>query len=138
MPDKFSLSIITPERVVFQGEVEAVYAPGYKGEFGVLAGHKPYLVILKIGELKIRQGDKWLYSAISGGFAEVDYRSMKILAETCEICTEIDIARAEKAKARAEENLKKLDPIKDEQRFLEAQLALYRALNRLQVAKKQG
>lgn len=138
MADKFSLNIITPERVVFQGEVEAVYAPGYKGEFGVLAGHKPYLVMLKVGELKIRQGDKWLYSAISAGFAEVDYKSMKILAETCELCAEIDVARAERAKARAEENLKKLDPIKDEQAFVETQFALYRALNRLQVAKKQS
>jgi len=136
--DKFSLNIITPERVVFQGEVEAVYAPGYKGEFGVLAGHKPYLVMLKVGQLKILKDNKWLYSAISGGFAEVDYSSMKILAETCELSSEIDIARAERAKTRAEEKLKKLNPIKDEQAFLEAQLALYRALNRLQVAKKQS
>jgi len=136
MADKFQLQVITPERVVFKGEVNEVYAPGFLGEFGVLAGHKPYLVLLKIGRLKIRQADQWIYAALNSGFCEVDYDSMRILAETCEISDEIDIDRAQKAKSRAEENLKKLDPVKDEQAFISAQSALQRALTRLEIAAK--
>ncbi len=134
--EKFRLEIITPERIVFQGEVEEVYAPGWEGEFGVLRGHEPYLIILKIGEMRFRQGDTWQYAAISGGFCEIDYDSMRILAEACELSFEIDVERAKRAKKRAEEKLKKLDPLKEEWEFIEAQTALQRALIRLQVAQK--
>jgi len=138
MADKFQLQVITPERVVFKGEVNEVYAPGFLGEFGVRPGHKPYLVLLEIGPLKIRKDNQWILAALNSGFAEVDYDSMRILAETCEMCDEIDKERAQRAKARAEENLKKLDPIKDEQEFQASRAALARALNRLEVAGKKG
>jgi len=134
MADKFQLQLITPERVVFKGEVSEVYAPGFLGEFGVLPGHKPYLVSLKIGRLKIRQDQHWLSAALNGGFCEVDYDSMRILAETCELSNEIDVERAQRARSRAEENLKKLDPVKDEQEFQAARAALQRALTRLEIA----
>ncbi len=139
MADKFNLQVITPDRVVFKGEVNEVYAPGFLGEFGVLAGHTPYLVLLKTGRLKIRRDAQWTYAALNGGFCEVDYDSMRILAETCEVSNEIDPDRAQKAKARAEESLKKLDPVKDAQEFKAAGAALQRALIRLEVAdKSQG
>ena len=136
MAEKFQLQIVTPERVVFEGEVEEVYAPGWEGEFGVLKGHEPYIFLLKIGEMRIRQNRQWIYAAISGGLCEVDYDSMQVLAETCELSYEIDVERAQRARARAEEKLKQLDPIKDEKEFIEAQTALQRALIRLQVASK--
>jgi len=91
---------------------------------------------LKIGEMRIRQNRQWIYAAISGGLCEVDYDSMQVLAETCELSYEIDVERAQRARARAEEKLKQLDPIKDEKEFIEAQTALQRALIRLQVASK--
>lgn len=135
MSEKFSLQIISPERVVFEGEVEAVYAPGKEGEFGVLPGHAPYLVQLKIGELRILKDNKWTCAAISGGFSEVEYKSMKILAEAAELSHEIDVERAKAAKQRAEQKLQK-NLKADDDEFILAQAALERALNRLKVAEK--
>lgn len=137
MAEKFALQIISPERVVFEGEVDAVYAPGAEGEFGVLPGHAPYLVQLKVGELRILQNNKWTYAAVSGGFSEVEYKSMKILAEAAELSHEIDIDRAKAAKQRAEEKLKKEKKTEDDE-FSLAQAALQRALNRLKVAERNG
>jgi F-type H+-transporting ATPase subunit epsilon len=133
--EKFALQVISPQRIVFEGEVQAVYAPGAEGEFGILPGHAPYLVQLKIGELRILADDKWTYAAVSGGFSEVEYKSMKILAETCELGHEIDVQRAKAAKQRAEEKLKaKIEA--DE--FADAEAALQRALVRLKVAERNG
>jgi F-type H+-transporting ATPase subunit epsilon len=132
---KFSFSVISPERVVFQGDVEAVYAPGWEGEFGVLPGHAPYLVLLRVGEIRFQQDGKWTHAAISAGLCEVDYTSMKILAETCELSNEIDKERARLAKERAEQALK-TEAQKEEESFQSSQAALERALNRLRVAEK--
>jgi len=136
MADKFKLQVIAPEHIVFEGEVNEVYAPGFHGEFGVRPGHAPYLVALKIGRLKVRADAKWTYAALSNGFAEVDYDSMRILAEACELSSDIDRERATRARARAEESLKKLDRQKEAERFAAAEAALKRALNRLSVSEK--
>jgi len=135
--NKFSLRVISPERVIFEGDVEAVYAPAIEGEFGVLAGHAPYLAQLKIGGVRILQDNKWLYAAISGGFSEVDYNSMKILAEAAELSQEIDVERATRARRRAEEALKARDQL-EEQEIALTMAALERALNRLRIAEKSG
>lgn len=135
MAGKFSFQVISPERVVFEGDVEEVYAPGWEGEFGVLPGHAPYLVLLKVGEIRFRQDGKWTHAAISAGFCEVDYSSMKILAEACELSNEIDKERARLAKERAEQALK-IEVKKEEASFLAHQTALERAINRLRVAEK--
>ena len=136
MADKFKLQVIAPENIVFEGEVHEVYAPGFLGEFGIRPGHAPYLVALKIGRLKVRVDAKWTFAALNNGFAEVDYDSMRILAETCELQSDIDVERARRAKARAEESLKKLDSQKEKENAAAAEAALRRALNRLEVAEK--
>lgn len=132
MADTFSLRLISPERVVFEGEVSAVYCPGALGEFGVLAGHAPLLARLKTGEIRILKDNKWLYAAVSGGFSEVEYKSMRVLAEAAELSAEIDVARADAAKKRAEDKLKQEKLEKEDDAVLSA--ALERALNRLKVA----
>ncbi len=136
MADKFKLQVIAPENIVFSGEVNEVYAPGFLGEFGIRPGHAPYLVALKVGKLKVHVDSKWTYAALNSGFAEVDYDSMRILADTCELQSDIDVERARRAKTRAEESLKKLDRGKQADDLAAAEAALRRALNRLEVAKK--
>jgi F-type H+-transporting ATPase subunit epsilon len=135
--NKFSLRVISPVRVVFEGDVDAVYAPAIQGEFGVLPGHAPYLAQLKIGEIRILQNNKWLHVAVSGGVSEVDYTSMKILADAAELCNEIDVGRATRARSRAEEALKAKDKL-EEQDIVLTTAALDRALNRLRIAEKGG
>ncbi len=136
MAETFMLEVVTPERRLISEQVDAVYAPGAEGELGVLPGHAPLLSLLKIGELRYSRegGDRRV--AISGGFTEVDQKGMKVLAETAEFAEEIDVERAERARARAEDLLKKLDSAENEDEFATAELALKRALIRLQVAGK--
>jgi F-type H+-transporting ATPase subunit epsilon len=136
MAGKFSFQVISPERVVFSGDVEEVYAQGFLGEFGVLPGHAPYLSLLKTGELRFKQDGKWTHAAVSSGFCEVDYTSMKILAETCELSSEIDKERARRAKERAEQALKS-EARKEENSFGSAEASLERAVTRLKVAERQ-
>ena len=87
-------------------EVDEVVCPGIEGEFGVLPGHTPFLTALKIGELNYRVGDKRKYIAITWGYAEVDGERVEILADMAETAEEIDLRRAEEAKARAESKLR--------------------------------
>ena len=136
MAGKFSLKVISPERLVFEGDVEAVYAPGSEGEFGILAGHAPYLAQLKVGKLRILQNEKWLNAAVHGGFSEVDYTSMRVLVEACEFSNEIDVARANQAKQKAEDKLK--GGRREEDDFGNAEAALERAMVRLEVAEKNN
>ena len=105
--------------------------PGAKGYFGVLPGHAPLLGLLGAGELWYRQGSEKHYFAIAFGFAEVRPDRVTILAETAERAGEIDLARAEAARQRAEEQLAKATIDMDAER---ARIALMVALIRQQVA----
>jgi F-type H+-transporting ATPase subunit epsilon len=134
MAEKIALEVVTPERRVLGDDVEAVYAPGFEGEFGVLPGHAPLLCLLRIGELRYYKNGDEIRLAISGGFAEVDQERMRVLAETAEFSEEIDVDRAEAAKSRAEKRLEEIDPSERPDDFSRAELALKRALIRLQVA----
>lgn len=129
----FHLEIITPRKVVFQGKVRSVSAPGVMGGFQVLFNHAPLFASIGIGALKIidDNGNEHIY-ATSGGFVEVVKNNVTVLAETVEGSDEIDIARAEAARERAKKRLRERTPEIDVDR---AQLALMRALNRLKVAK---
>ena len=134
MEGKILLEIVTPERLVLTKEIQEVTAPGKDGEFGVLPGHTPFITPLKAGEVKYgaEGGDKFL--AVNGGFAEVTSNRVYVLADTAEKAEEIDIQRAEKAKTRAEDRLKRAD--KEEIDMARAQAALSRALARLQVGSR--
>jgi F-type H+-transporting ATPase subunit epsilon len=128
----FSVEIIAPDRVVFQGEATSVTAPGTLGGFQVLFNHAPLLSSLEVGPLKVKntQGVDTVY-ATGGGYLEVRENKVVVLLESAEKPEEIDVERARAARARAEQRLKAHDPSFDSVR---AELALARALNRLRLA----
>jgi F-type H+-transporting ATPase subunit epsilon len=131
----FRLEIVTPQRVQYGGEVESFWAPGVEGNFQVLAGHIPFMTVLQVGEISFRETNgRRRYTATSGGFVEVLRTGVTVVAETAEFAEEIDVRRAEGAKNRARERLRKPEPGTDIDR---ATAALARALNRLQVAERR-
>lgn len=128
------LEIVTAERVVFSEDVDVVIAPGIEGQLGVLPHHAPLMTTLEPGELLVRKGGEEFSLAITGGFVEVRPDRIIILADAAERVEEIDVARAEEAKRRAEERLKERAPEVD---LLRAEAALRRSLMRLEVAARR-
>lgn len=108
MADTFLLEIVTPYRKLLSKEVEEMTAPGQEGEFGVLAGHTPFLTILKSGEISYRKGNEAALIAVSRGYAEVQPDKTTILVDKAEFAADIDGQSAKEAMARAEDALKKL------------------------------
>jgi F-type H+-transporting ATPase subunit epsilon len=133
LPTNIQLLIVSADRSLVNETVDEVEIPGYDGYFGVLPGHTPLLAVLHVGELWYRQGNEKHYLAIAFGFAEVQPDRVTILAQIAERADEIDIARAEKAKQRAEERIARPAAEMDMER---ARVALMKALIRLQVASR--
>jgi F-type H+-transporting ATPase subunit epsilon len=133
LPTHLTLEIVTPDRSVVTEKVDEVEIPGAEGYFGVLPGHTPLLAMLRVGELWYRKGGEKYYLSIAFGFAEVLPDRVTILAELAERADEIDAARAEAARRRAEERVAKTSPDID---FERARLALMKALVRLQVSSR--
>lgn len=125
------LEIVTPEKQLFSGEVDSVLAPGIEGQLGILPHHAPLITVLQEGELIARAGGEEVSFAIHGGCMQVLPDRVIVLADVGERADEINIARAEEARRRAEELLKKEPP--PEMRA-EAMAALRRAHLRLRVA----
>jgi F-type H+-transporting ATPase subunit epsilon len=130
--ERLTLELATPSRLVVSAEVDEVVAPGSLGYFGVLPGHAPLLATLGIGEVTYRIGREEYHVAVSGGFAEVRNDKVIILADAAETPADIDRARAEQARDRAEARLAGRG--QDEVDYARAGAALARALTRLQVA----
>src|SRR5262245_3646823 len=130
--------LATPTRLLVSAEVDEVVAPGSEGYFGVLPGHAAFLTTLGSGEVSYRAGRDEKSLAVSGGFAEVTGERVIILAETAELPEEIDRARAERAKQRAEQRLAGRSPLgtSEEIDYQRAVAALARALARLQAASQ--
>lgn len=126
------LEIVTPERKVFSEDVYFVVAPGAEGELGILPEHAPLITPLKIGIMRIQQEGKTFKVAVSGGFLEVKNSKVTVLATAAERAEEIDVARAEAARERAEQRLAVKTPDID---VVRAEAALKRALNRLKAAQ---
>ncbi len=133
----FRLEVITPDRVVYSNDhVVSVVAPGVEGYLGALANRAPLVTQLDIGEIDFRKPDgDWDYIAVCGGFMEVFENTVTILAESAELCEEIDVERAERARDRARERIAAHLPETDIDR---AQAALKRALTRLHVAHRRS
>ncbi|MBM4296773.1 MAG: F0F1 ATP synthase subunit epsilon [Deltaproteobacteria bacterium] len=136
MAEKIKLRVVTPSRLMFDEEVDEVTAIGELGEFGVLPNHISFLSTLVPGEMSYKQGAQRRLIAVSGGYAEVLDNVMTVLAPAAEFGAEIDSARAQRAKERAEKQLAELSH--DEKDFELAEVALKRALARLQVASKEA
>ncbi len=133
IPAHVQLHIVSPDRSLVSEQVDEVEIPGADGYFGVLPGHTPLLATLQVGQLWYRQGQEKHYLLLAFGFAEVQPDRVTILAQIAEKADEIDIARAEAAKKRAEERLSK--PTMDMD-FERARIAMMKALIRLQVATR--
>jgi F-type H+-transporting ATPase subunit epsilon len=129
---KLRLEVVTAERLVFSGDVDAVIAPGTDGQLGILPHHMPLLALLSPGELRARQGDELVRFAVGGGFMEVLPDQVNVFADTAERAEEIDLARAEEARRRAEALLSRQT---DTLEFARAEAALRRALVRIKVAR---
>ena len=134
MTKGFTLEVVTPSRLVLHEEnVDEVSAPGHEGYFTALPEHTPYLVLLSEGVLSYRQGSKWGYLAVMGGFIEVLPDKITVLAEKGERADEIDLERVTEALKRAEKRLSDTDKLEVD--FDRAQLALHRALIRMNTKK---
>jgi F-type H+-transporting ATPase subunit epsilon len=130
----FRLEVVTAERLVFADDVNGIVAWGVEGQLGILPHHAPLMTMLQPGDLVIKRDNEEEYLALSGGFLEVRPDKVIVLADACERAEEIDIARAEAAKCRAEETLKERPPEVD---TAAAEAALRRSLARLKVAEKR-
>ena len=130
---RIRLEIVTPDRALVNEEVDEVELPGSEGYFGVLPGHAPLLSSLQVGELWYRIGQDKFYLAIAFGFVEVLPHQVTVLAQIAERAQDIDVARAEAARKRAEERIAQPRPDMD---FERARVALMKSLIRLQVASR--
>jgi F-type H+-transporting ATPase subunit epsilon len=135
MADELMLEIVTPEKMVFSGNIEEVTLPGSEGEFGVLRGHEAFLSSLNVGEMNYIKEGKKTYYAVNVGYAEVTSSKVTVLIETAEKSDSIDKDRAMKAKDNAESRLGQLT--KEDAEFEIARAALARALARLSASERQ-
>lgn len=129
--NKQRLEIVTPQRKVFSEDVDFLVAPGTDGELGILPSHTPLITSLDVGIMRIEQDGKKFRVVVSGGFMEVRNSKVTVLATAAERTEEIDVARAEAAKKRAEDRLVSKTPDID---TLRAELALRRAIMRIKAA----
>ena len=131
------LVIVTPEGEAFTGAVQSVVLPGNEGAFGVLPGHERFLSPLAIGEMEIRdEVGATTWAAISDGFVEVSGDKVVVMVDSCELASNIDVARAERARENAQRQLEAMRrQHAEEMDFRLQELALQRALTRLEVAK---
>jgi F-type H+-transporting ATPase subunit epsilon len=132
LPTSIQLQIVTPDKLLVSEQVDELQIPGSEGYFGVLPGHTPMLASLAIGEMWYRKGQETTYLSLAYGFCEVLPDRVTILAQLAERAEEIDIARAEQAKKRAEERLAQADP----EEYEAARVALVKSLARLQVSAR--
>ena len=132
MPIK--LDIVTAEKMVFSEQVDMVIAPGIDGELGILPHHAPLMTILQPGELRVKKGTEEIDLAITGGFLEVRPDHIIVLADAAEKAEEIDAARAEAARKRAQDSLAHITSDTDKAM---AEAALRRSVARLAVVEKR-
>jgi len=131
---ELNLEIITPEKPIFNDQIEAVSIPGTMGSFQILKDHAPLISSFEVGVIKVKKDMAETFYTTSGGTVEVNHNKVLVLADSIEKVEAIDKDRAEQAQQRAEERLrKKSEDNIDEAR---ARAALNRALNRLKAVKK--
>jgi F-type H+-transporting ATPase subunit epsilon len=136
MGQQIRLEVVTPSGAKVNEDVDIVNAPGYGGDFGVLANHAPFLSTIKIGTLTYENGNKRESLMISGGFCEVSNNKITFLVESAEVGSEIDVERAMRAKERAEKRLAQAAQQTENFNRRRAEIALQRALARLKVARR--
>jgi F-type H+-transporting ATPase subunit epsilon len=133
LPTHIRLQFVTPERALASEDVDELQLPGEDGSFGVLPGHAPLLAALRTGEMWYRKGREVFHAFIDGGFAEVLPDRVSIMAQVAERAEDIDLARAEAARRRAEELLSQ--PASGDADLERTRIAMLKALTRLNVAR---
>lgn len=134
MASTFRLQIVTPSRTFYDDEVEMAIVRSTEGDLGIMSKHMLMVAPLKIGKVRIKKDGQFREAAISEGFVQVESEYTRIITDTAEWPEEIDVKRAEEAKERAERRLAAKDSDTDRVR---ADIALKKALNRLNVANKK-
>ncbi len=137
MAEKIQLEVVTPKGAVVSESVDIVTAPGYAGEFGVLANHAPMLSTIKTGVLIYKKDNQEQPFMMSGGFCEVSNNKITFLVEAADRGTEIDVDRALRAKERAEKRLALAQQQREKINVARAEAALQRSLARLKAAKSE-
>jgi F-type H+-transporting ATPase subunit epsilon len=127
------VNIVTPDGPVYDSEVEMVSTKAQSGELGILPGHIPMVAPLQIGAVRLKNGGNTELVAVSGGFLEVRPEQVTILAQAAETAEAIDVERAKEAKSRAES---RLQAQKEDVDFKRAEIALKRAMNRINVSER--
>jgi F-type H+-transporting ATPase subunit epsilon len=134
MAETIKLEVVTPRGAVLSEDVEIVSAPGYGGEFGVLANHAPFLSTIKVGVMTYKKGGVVEQIMISGGFCKVSDNKITFLVESAESGKQIDVDRALRAKERAEKRLAAAMQQQEKVNQARAEAALQRAMARLKAA----
>ena len=137
MAEKINLEVVTPKGAIVSEKVDIVTAPGFAGEFGVLANHAPFLSTIKIGTLSYKKDGSEEELMVSGGFCEVSNNKITFLVESAERGHEIDVDRALQAKERAEKRLLQAREQQEKIDRTRAEAAMQRALARLKIAQRQ-
>ncbi|MCA1055116.1 F0F1 ATP synthase subunit epsilon [Rossellomorea aquimaris] len=127
------VNIVTPDGPVYDSEVEMVSTKAQSGELGILPGHIPMVAPLQIGAVRLKKGGNTELVAVSGGFLEIRPEQVTILAQSAETAEAIDVQRAKEAKGRAES---RMQAQQDDVDFRRAELALKRAMNRINVSER--
>ena len=129
------VSVVTPDGPVYNAEVEMVSTKAQSGELGILPGHIPMVAPLEIAALRLKKEGKTEFVAINGGFLEVRPDQVTILAQSAEKAEDIDVERALRAKERAEQRLR--EQMQESLDFRRAELALKRAINRINIVQNK-
>lgn len=127
--DELRLKVVTPDKIFFEDVIEMIIAGGITGDFAILKNHAPYVTVLDIRRIKIKQNGKFREAAIAGGYLSVRNNEVVIMSDACEWADEIDVKRAFEAKKRAESTLTSGEN-KD---TTKAEIALKKAINRINV-----
>lgn len=129
------LAIVTPESDVLQIECDEVVVPGSNGEIGFMPGHVPLITGLRPGVLTLIKGGKKTFYAVSSGFAEIENDVVTVLTDSAEEASALDVARAKKALAEAEEKMKTLGP--EDEGYAETRRRIDRASARIDAASRR-
>jgi len=131
-----TVSIVTPDGKVYEHSAEMLVVSTKNGQIGIMANHVPVISTLAVDEARVKYDSKEDTIAVNGGFLEFSNNVATIVADTAECSDDIDVARAEDARKRAEQKIAEAQQAQDKDSLLRAQVALRRAINRINTANK--
>lgn len=131
-----TVSIVTPDGKVYEHTADMIVVSTQSGQLGIMANHEPVIATLDVDETRVKHDNNEDEIAVNGGFIEFSNNAATIVADSAECQSDIDVARAENARQRAERLIEAARKQNDKQALDRAQVALRRAINRINVAKK--